>query len=76
MTGFLHVTGGDLVSVAPELVLASFGALILLLDSGGPLLTDNDLGLTWTDVHVADALRVVHRRDDILFYVFESSSRT
>jgi hypothetical protein len=51
------------------------GALVLLLDANGPPLTDNDIGLTWTDVHVADALRVVHRRDDILFYVFGRAVR-
>ena len=33
MTGFLHVTGADLASVAPELVLAGFATLILLLDA-------------------------------------------
>ncbi|MGZ6988187.1 MAG: NADH-quinone oxidoreductase subunit N [Thermoanaerobaculia bacterium] len=33
MTGFLHVTGADLACVAPELVLAGFATLILLLDA-------------------------------------------
>jgi NADH-quinone oxidoreductase subunit N len=33
MTGFLHVTGADVACVAPELVLAAFATLILLLDA-------------------------------------------
>jgi NADH-quinone oxidoreductase subunit N len=33
MTGFLHVSGADLACVAPELVLAGFATLILLLDA-------------------------------------------
>src|ERR1019366_8930603 len=33
MTGFFHVTGADLTCVAPELVLAGFATLILLLDA-------------------------------------------
>ena len=33
MTGFLQVTGADLACVAPELVLALFASLILLLDA-------------------------------------------
>ena len=33
MTGFLHVGGADLACVAPELVLAGFATLILLLDA-------------------------------------------
>ncbi|MDL2716612.1 MAG: NADH-quinone oxidoreductase subunit N [Acidobacteriota bacterium] len=33
MTGFLHVGGADLACVAPELVLAAFATLILLLDA-------------------------------------------
>jgi hypothetical protein len=45
------------------------GALILLIDAEGPPLVPTVLGLTLTDVHLADALRVVHRRADILLYV-------
>ncbi|HEX5855191.1 MAG TPA: NADH-quinone oxidoreductase subunit N [Thermoanaerobaculia bacterium] len=33
MTGFLHVGGADVACVAPELVLAGFATLILLLDA-------------------------------------------
>jgi len=33
MTGFLHVGGADIACVAPELVLAAFATLILLLDA-------------------------------------------
>jgi NADH-quinone oxidoreductase subunit N len=33
VSGFLHVTGGDLAAVMPELVLACFAALILLFEA-------------------------------------------
>jgi len=46
------------------------GTALLLLDADGPPPSEDVLGLTVTDVHLADALRVVHRQADLLVYVF------
>lgn len=46
------------------------GTVLLLVDADGPPRTEDVLGLTVTDVHLADALRVVHRREELLVYVF------
>ncbi|MFI5180692.1 MAG: hypothetical protein ACHQPI_04825 [Thermoanaerobaculia bacterium] len=46
------------------------GALVLFLDAEGPPRTEELFGLTKTDVHLADAVRVVYRRFDIPFLVF------
>lgn len=46
------------------------GSALLLLDADGPPRAEDVLGLTLTDVHLADALRVVHRQADLLVYVY------
>lgn len=46
------------------------GTVLLLLDADGPPRREDVLGLTVTDVHLADALRTVHRQADLRVYVY------
>ncbi|MBK9062491.1 MAG: hypothetical protein IPL89_04765 [Acidobacteria bacterium] len=62
--------GGLVRSLAEGAPSPPPGTVLLLADSDGPPRTEDVLGLTITDVHLADALRVVHQQADLLVYVY------
>jgi hypothetical protein len=51
------------------------GTVLLLLDGDGPPPREDVLGLTITDVHLADALRLVNRQADLSVFVFGRALR-